>query len=195
MKTKLLFGLLALSLALGLAVSMANPRPAGACTVVCGHTIGFWKTNAAKDLQLIRGEAQVDRTAYLGNLSCVDTTYGLEILDWVEWGISSPAGDTELEWALHWLTYGAYDPGIGWTTPEASDPQVKARAQLLALLLTACYKGLDYTDAWIWVPQYGGWATISQCMDDVINHYNLGHYGFAYYIGSYLNEHCALLTH
>ena len=193
MKRQLLFGLLALFLALAIGLSVASPPVADACTVVCGQTIGFWGANAAKDLDLIRGKAQVDKPTYLSVLDCVDTSYGPDIVDWVEWHISSPAGDMELEWALHWLRYGAYEPGTGWTKPNASDPQVKARGQLLALLLTACHKGSDYTDAWARVPKYGGWMTVSQWIDDTINHYNLGHYDIAYDVANHLNEHCALL--
>lgn len=154
---------------------------------VCGLTIGFWKTNAAKDLELKRGKAQVGYNDYLELLACVNG-YGGEIGDWTSWNITGTRDG--LEWALHWLSYGAYKPGEGWTNPEASDPQVKARAQLLALLLTACYKGSVYTSADLSVPGYNGLKTISDWIEYIIAHYNNDHYKIVYEIANYLNENC-----
>ena len=160
---------------------------------VCGHTIGFWKTNAAKDLKLNKGKAQVNKADYLALLDCVDSTYSSEIGDWAEWNISSPSDVTDLKWALHWLSYGAYQPGTNsWDNPDASNPLTKARAQLLSLLLTACYKGTNYTDAWISVPGYNVWSTVSEWIEEIFYHYNMGHYKIVYKLANYLNENCAL---
>ena len=168
------------------------------CRLVCGLTIGFWKTNAAKDLELNNGHAQVDKGEYLMLLDCVNNTYGSDIDDWAEWGIgnhSTAMTDDDLEYALHWLSYGAYQPKEGagtgaWTKPSASDPKVKARAQLLALLLTACYKGSTYTDAWITMPGSVTWKAVSDWISEIICKYNMN-YLLVYAMANYLNEHCA----
>ncbi len=159
---------------------------------LCGLTIGFWKTNAAKDLGLKHGKPQVKMDEYEDLLECVNTTYGSGIDDWSEWNITSLADDEDLEWALHWLSYGAYDPDTDeFTNPEASNPQVKARGQLLALLLTACYKE-DYIGAIISVPGYDyGMKTISEWISQIISEYNEGHFNVVHEIANYLNEHCA----
>ena len=160
---------------------------------VCGLTIGFWKTNAAKDLGLIKGTPQVLKDPYLGLLGCVVDGYSGDISDWGEWGISKPIDNVDLKWALHWLSYGAYDPTTnGFTLPEASNSTVKARAQLLALLLTACYKGSSYTNGLITIPGYDGPHPISYWIDLIIGYYNSGDYETVYYLANYLNEHCAL---
>lgn len=161
---------------------------------VCGLTIGFWKTNAAKDLRLNKGKAQVDAAEYMSLLPCVYRALSGSITDSNDWNISPPWSREDLRWALHWLSYGAYelDGTWGWTTPEASDPQVKARAQLLALLLTTCYKGPAYTGALIAVPGYDGLMTVADWIHRVIRYYNAGLYDDAYEIANYLNEHCAL---
>ncbi len=168
--------------------------------LVCGLTIGFWKTNAAKDLELIKGRAQVDKDEYLALLNCVNDTYGGLINDWEEWGIgnhSTTITDDDLEYALHWLSYGAYQPKEGsgtgtWTRPNARDPKVKARAQLLALLLTACYKGSNYKDAWATMPGSDTWQKISDWILQIIYEYN-NNYLLVYEMASYLNENYALL--
>ncbi len=165
---------------------------------LCGISKGFWKTNAEKDLSDItrkKGNAQVDKKTYLGILDCVNSEdYAGDIDDWLEWKIGSPAVDADLEWALHWLSYGEWDPiEDDWTKPKAKNPQVKARGQLLALLLTACYRGTEYTDASISVPGYnnGEWQTVLNWISDIIGYYNEGDYDGAHYIANYLNEHCA----
>ena len=163
-------------------------------TCVCGLTIGFWKTNAAKDLGLITGRPQVPKDPYLSLLGCVGSKYGVSIDDWSAWKIT--ANTAGLKWALHWLSYGAYVPSVGWTNGDASNPIVKARAQLLALMLTACYKGANYLDAWIYVPGVPGHAqpmTISDWISYIIGQYNADHYKDVYYIANYLNNHCAML--
>lgn len=163
---------------------------------ICGLTIGFWKTNAEKDLDLNKGRAQVNQTDYIDLLECVNDTYGSLINDWGDWRMGGAIDSEDLEWGLHWLSYGAYNPDTGeWTKPEAKNATVKARAQLLALLLTACYKGSDYTDAWLMVEGYEGlgWQKVSDWISYIIFQYNAADYKAVYDIANYLNEHCALL--
>ena len=166
------------------------------CAQFCGLTIGFWKTNAAKDLKLRRGHAQVDKDTYLEVLDCVNDTFGNLIGDWSDWGIGNHGTtmtEDDLEYALHWLSYGAYRPEDGdclgcWKKPLARDIQVKARAQLLALLLTVCYKHSSmYGYALIQIDD--DWFKISELIDK----YNDGDYSWVYSTANYINENCGWL--
>jgi len=174
---------------------------------LCGHTIGFWKTNASKDLGLQRkAYAQVTYLEYLSLLSCVNTNYGPQIGDWSEWGIGGTIDRADLEWALHWLSYGAWNPVTHkWVIPDANDMQTKARGQLLSLLLTKCWynaQGLPYADAKITIPCHAdlGALTISQWINILFWLYNDGIpdvswdlvYQHVELIADYINNHCAI---
>jgi hypothetical protein len=158
-------------------------------TETCGLTIGFWKTNAAKDLSLIRGHAQVRLNDYYALLGCVVDSFSGSFTDWSQWNITKPIGSTDLKWALHWLSYGAYKPGTGWNNPESSDPKVKARGQLISLMLTSCYKGDSYTNALIKIDD--SVKTVAEWTADAIEFYNDGDYAKAHMIAVTLNETCA----
>ena len=160
---------------------------------ICGHTIGFWKTNAAKILRLNKGRAKIKANSYLRLLSCVEDEYGVSIDDWAEWMIGKPMNRGDIAWALHWLSHAAYVPGSGWENPQASDPQVKARAQFLSLMLTACYRGSDYTDATISVPGHDGWLSVAEWITMVTELYNAGEFMDAHSIAVHLNENCAVI--
>jgi len=162
---------------------------------VCGKTIGFWKTNAAKILDILNGKPQITRTRYLRLLNCVVDRYAPRINDWYnnavrlgDWRIEAPYNNYDINWAYIWLSYGKTQPAL-----KANDAKVKARAQLLALMLTACHKGSDYTDAWFSVPGYGGPMPISDWIRQVIRRYNAGQYKAVYKIAVYLNQNCGLL--
>lgn len=108
-------------------------------------------------------------------------------------GNAPPQLFADIAWALRWLSHAGYMPGTGWENPDASDPQVKARAQFLSLMLTACYRGPDYLEATISVPGYDGWLSVAEWITMTTQLYNDGEFGKAHKIAVFLNENCAVI--
>jgi hypothetical protein len=136
-----------------------------------GLSHGFWKTNIGKNLDQ-NGEPQVpgeDIVVYLGS---IDTAYG------DDYGFLD---DLTME--------GAY--GI-LSIPDASNMQQKAEAQILALLLTAEYKGDAYKSAEVYLPDIGQGSAysgdMSGAIDYILSLYDGGHFEAAKNLADALNN-------
>jgi len=107
-----------------------------------GKTIGFWKTNVGKNLGTIKGKAQISASnlnMYLGNIYAkyyVNLGYGFAFLNF-----DGMTQEQRLQKA--WGILNVDDNSI---------MQLKAEAQILALLLTEQWKGSEYSDAFVYVP-------------------------------------------
>ena len=140
-----------------------------------GLTIGFWMTNVGKNLpkndpNYIKGKPQVARDVLSGYLTTITTkyygTYHYEFLNFPA-GMSS---EDKMKKAFKILN-----------VDDNSEMKLKAEAQILALLLTAEYKGSAYTNAYVFIPDcvtgHGAFhGLMSEWIIHILNHYAAGEY-------------------
>jgi hypothetical protein len=100
-----------------------------------GHTIGFWKTNIAKDLGYLKGHAQLDTATIMGFLANIDDKYGDDFA------------------FLNDLTM--YQAWVILSIPDPTSWEDKAEAQILSLVLTAEYYAPDFEDSTVYLPDVG----------------------------------------
>jgi hypothetical protein len=137
-----------------------------------GLTHGFWKTNIGKNLGYQPGEPQVpgdDIAVYLGSIS---DAYG------GDYGFLD--------------TLNMEDAYSILNIPDASDMEQKAEAQILALLLTAEYKGATYKNADVYLPDIGQGSDysgdMSEAIEYILNLYGSGQFKAAKNLADALNN-------
>ena len=131
-----------------------------------GRTIGFWKTNVAKNLGYNKGKAQVSGSNIENFLSVIGNQYG-----------------TDFTFLNGLDLVGAYDV---LRILDASIMKDKAEAQILALLLTAEYKGDDYKYAYVTLPEYSG--GMLGAIDYILELYENGDYEAAKDLADTINN-------
>ncbi len=147
--------------------------PPGGILAPCGHTIGFWKNNIAKQLGVTNPKGfQVPLADIETYLAAIGSRYGGDF-------------SVNAEQAEHILNYEVWDGGA-WVS-AANDLCVKARAQLLSFMLTTELN--DNHDKYIYIPGYilqpllpeshpaviSYLKTVEDFLEDMVNHYEGGH--------------------
>jgi hypothetical protein len=148
------------------------------CLCYCGKTIGFWKNNVRKALDEWERGIQVPREAILRALDTITGTYGIGSVWNFDWLNFTGSDDEKLSQALDILQFD------GW------DMQAKARAQILALLLTDTHYGKHLHLVWVWWYEGGETKTITGWITTILYEYDAGNYCMAKKLADYLNNYC-----
>jgi hypothetical protein len=154
-----------------------------------GLTIGFWKTNIAKNLprydhNYINGKPQVSGSTISNYLTAIYLKYYVGMgyhYDYLYYP-SSMTQVQKLQKAYQYLN--VYDNSI---------MKQKAQAQILSLLLTEQYKGASYDNSYVVIPNsitgHGMYTGLmSATIVHVLNHYSAGQYAQAQREADYLNN-------
>ncbi|RJX16067.1 hypothetical protein CW703_02530 [Candidatus Bathyarchaeota archaeon] len=148
------------------------------CCHWCGKTIGFWKMNIWKALHGWNRGCQVSKDDIIKALDKITELYG-----------------KDSRWGFDWLTFEgsdkdklqkAYDTLRFWK--KAWNMRAKAKAQILALLLTDTHYQKHFSTVKIWWYKGGQVRTITGWITEILNHYSQGHYTIAKNLADYLNN-------
>ncbi len=143
-----------------------------------GKTIGFWKNNIRKAISDRTKGIQVSREEILDALREINATYG-----------------EDSSWGFSWLTFKGSDQEILKDAykilrfrHQARSMEAKARAQILALLLTTTH--FEEDGCWIWVPCYedGKAAIAAEWINLILTEYKNGNYEVAKDLADYINN-------
>lgn len=155
----------------------------------CGKTIGFWKNNIRKAIyRWWKRGIQVSREGILEALAYITDNYGYKSEWGFEWLTFNGTDDENLKEAYRILSSRSWWRfGRGWNW-RASSMKDKAKAQILALLLTATH--YDEYSAIAWIDWYEGGTgkIISDWITTILNEYNNGNYEIAKDLADYLNN-------
>jgi len=157
--------------------------------VLCGppgHTIGFWANNMVKNANHWTNGIQVSYEDIQKFIWNIDQMYdGVEGLEWLDLTDAADWSGVDEDDMMN--AYGILSPSMF----DASDMELKARAQILSLLLTAQLYDPDYSESMVYLPDVGDGAWIGT-MEDAIAHilqlYIDGNYAAAQELADYLNN-------
>ncbi|MFP4169718.1 MAG: SdrD B-like domain-containing protein [Methanomassiliicoccales archaeon] len=144
-----------------------------------GHTIGFWKENARKNLAGWTNGIQVTKEEYIDYLYKINETYG-DDHEWLNFSdLGFPTNHDKLS--------KAYGTMSGF---DHSNMTLKARAHILSLLLTEQMYGEDYSGAWVHIPcgddPFTG--TMREAIQQIFEWYGAGEYEQAKDAADFLNN-------
>ncbi|MEM3059763.1 MAG: SdrD B-like domain-containing protein, partial [Methanomassiliicoccales archaeon] len=155
--------------------------------VVCGppgHTIGFWKNNIIKNVNGWTKGIQVSMDQLKQFIFNIDAKYGgdFDFLNLTDADIWENITNADLLKAYNILSI-----------PDASNPMLKAQAQILSLLLTEQLYGEDYSNAWVYLPDLGvgtdpWFGHMSDAIAFILDLYSDGYYTAAQKLADYLNN-------
>ncbi|QLH75539.1 MAG: DUF11 domain-containing protein [Methanomassiliicoccales archaeon] len=137
-----------------------------------GHTIGFWKNNILKNMQGRTKGIQVPYADIARYLSEIDEMYGDEY---------EFLNDLSFQEAYNILSI-----------PNPSDPQDKAEAQILSMILTSRLWAPEWGDSFVHLPDVGQGSTYtgsgSGAIDYILGLYSDGAYSKAQYLADGMNN-------
>jgi len=144
----------------------------------CGKTIGFWKTNIWKALYRWKRGIQVSKEDIIKALDTITNLYGENSIWGFDWLTFKGSDDRKLRQALNIL----------WYEEDARNMEVKAKAQILALLLTDTHYKEHFDVVQIDWYEGGQTRTIVGWITTILYEYNFGNYEVAKDLADYLNN-------
>lgn len=144
----------------------------------CGKTIGFWKTNILKALHGWKRGIQVSKEDIIKALDTITNLYGEGSIWGFDWLTFKGSDDRKLRQALNVL----------WYEDDGRNMEVKAKAQILALLLTDTHYKQHFDVIQIDWYEGGQTRTIIGWITTILYEYNFGNYEVAKDLADYLNN-------
>ena len=146
------------------------------CMGYCGKTPGFWKNNIRKALEGRQNGIQVTKGSIINALDAITTSYGTGTIWNYDWLTFQGSDNDKLTQAWNILEYGG------------NDMELKARRQILALLLTATHYGGQLEMLFIGWYDGGLAKTLVGWITTILNEYNAANYEVAKDLADYLNN-------